>query len=82
MGVVKREGKWTLEKKKQGVYAIKSRKQQQAKIITDEYKPEQFSDERMDVMTEVIEVSDFKAAKRAFMDYIKRQERGGGLFGI
>lgn len=80
MGIVKKDGKWRLEKKKDGVYLVTEREEVQAKIITDEYVAEGLSDERADMMTEVIEVRDFSAAKREFRDYIDRAESSGGLF--
>ncbi|MFB6200106.1 MAG: hypothetical protein ABEJ83_04455 [Candidatus Nanohaloarchaea archaeon] len=81
MGVVRREGKWALEKKQDGVYIITARDEPQAKVITDEYVPESdFSDERNDMMIEVIEVSDFDEAKEVFDDY--RKGGGGGGFSL
>jgi hypothetical protein len=34
MGVVKRDGKWKMKKKKDGVYIVTERGDQRAKIIT------------------------------------------------
>lgn len=77
MGVVRREGKWTLEKEKDGLYAICRRKQKVAEIVTDDYVSEPF--EFNVSMVETIQVSDFKAAENAFKDYIDRYESMGGL---
>lgn len=81
MGVVKRKGKWRLEKVKKGHYAITHRRNKQAEIVTDEYTPSggvMGSD--MDILSERIEVSDFEEAKRAFESYVDRQESGVSLF--
>lgn len=80
MGVVKKDGKWRLEKKKDGVYIITERKESQAKIITDEYVAEGFSDERASFGMEVIEVHDFSAVKREFKEYIDRAESSSGFW--
>lgn len=80
MGVVKKDGKWRLEKKKDGVYLITKRKETQAKLITDEYVAEGFTDERASMTTEVIEVNEFSDAKREFKDYIDRAESSGGIW--
>ncbi len=78
IGVVKREGKWRLEKDKEGVYLITKREEVRAKIITDDYSPKSpLSDERGSMMTETIEVKNFKKAKKTFKNYIERQESGG-----
>lgn len=80
MGVVKRDGRWRLEKKKEGVYRITERKEVRAKIITGDYVASGFSDERSDMFTEVIEVKDFSAAKKEFKAFIKDEEDSGGLW--
>lgn len=80
MGVVKRNGKWRLKKKEKGVYIITERKEERAKIITGDYVPEGLSDERNSMMLDVIEVSDFREAKKEFKDYQDRSENSGGLF--
>ena len=72
MGVVKRDGKWRLEKKKKGVYIVSERKEAKAKIITSEYEPEgMLNDERSDLAMEVIEVKDFSEAKKEFQKYVE-----------
>ncbi|GKZ14333.1 hypothetical protein [Haladaptatus sp. T7] len=86
MAVVRRNGKWTLEKQQNGVYEIRERGNLQARVITDDYEPQgMMNDLRMDVMTQTIEVRDFKDAEREFQNYIKKSESsgfglGGGLF--
>jgi hypothetical protein len=79
MGVVKREGRWRLEKKKEGVYQVTKRGELEAKIITGEYEPEgPFSDERGGMMVDSIEVKDFNQAKQEFQTFVKGN-RGGFL---
>lgn len=80
MGVVKKDGKWRLEKKKDGVYLITERKEPQAKIITDEYVAEGLTDERASMSMEVIEVSDFKQAKKEFKNYKEQAENSSGIW--
>lgn len=81
MGVVRREGKWKLEKLEDGVYVVKKREKQQAKIITDEYVPGgPMNDHRESMMLEIVEVEDFQGAKEAFKDFVEgegtRKESG------
>jgi hypothetical protein len=81
MGTVRRDGKWTLEKDQDGVYAICERGEMKARVITDEYEPQGMMDNvQTDMMTETIEVRDFQGAKREFKNYIESAESGG--FGI
>lgn len=78
MGVVKRDGKWRLEKKQNGVYLVTEKGQQEAKIITGEYEPSgPMNDERNDIMANVIEVKDFKEAKKEFESFAKGESSGG-----
>lgn len=77
MGVVKRDGKWRLEKKKKGVYLVTERREVQAKIITGEYEAEgAFNDERNDMMANVIEVKDFDEAKKEFRKFAEGGSSG------
>lgn len=78
MSVVKRDGKWRLEKKKDGVYIVTERKEDVAKIITSDYEPEGLNDERSSLRLEVIEVKDFKEAKKVLNEYTSG-ERSPGL---
>ncbi|MFB6213694.1 MAG: hypothetical protein ABEJ07_03995 [Candidatus Nanohaloarchaea archaeon] len=72
MGVVKRDGKWRLEKKKKGVYLVTERGQQKAKIITGDYEPDgPMNDKRDDMMSNVIEVKDFNEAKKEFRSFVE-----------
>lgn len=82
MGTVRREGKWTLEKERDGVYEVRERGDLCARIVTADYEPRgPMDDVQMDVMTETIEVRDFTGAKREFDQYIEDAESGGlGLF--
>lgn len=82
MGVVRRDGKWTLEKARDGVYEIRERGNLRARIITDDYEPSGMMDDvQMDVMTPAIEVRNFPAAVREFKNYVEDAESGGfGLF--
>ncbi len=79
MSVVKRDGKWRLEKKKEGVYLITERRENVAKAITSDYEPEgMMNDERSSLSLEVREVKDFKGAKEVFNQYVTG-ERSTGL---
>ncbi|WP_254543584.1 hypothetical protein [Halomarina pelagica] len=82
MAVVRRDGKWTLEKVQNGVYEIKRRGDLKARVITDEYEPTGMIDEvGMDVMTRTIEVRNFKGAEQEFQKYAKQSDRGGSALG-
>ena len=82
MGTVRRDGKWTLEKDRDGVYKIRERGDLRVRIVTAVYEPRgPMDDVQMDVMTETIEVRDFSGAKQEFERYVRDAERGGfGLF--
>lgn len=82
MGVVRREGKWSLEKERDGVYAINERGELRARILTADYESQGMMDNvEMDMVTEQIEVRNFSEAKHEFEAYIERAKRGGfGLF--
>jgi len=81
MATVRREGKWTLEKDHEGVYAVCERGDLCARIITDDYEPQGILDDvTSDVMTETIEVRSFKDAEREFQSCIEKAE--GGVFGL
>jgi len=78
MGTVRREGKWTLEKDEDGVYAICERGDLRARIITADYEPQGLLDDvTTDMMTETIEVRSFSEAEQEFQKYIKDMESGG-----
>lgn len=78
MGVVKRDGKWRLEKKQKGVYLVTERGEQKAKIITGDYQPSgPMNDERNDMMSQIIEVKDFGEAKREFESFVEGGSQGG-----
>ncbi|MFB6245925.1 MAG: hypothetical protein ABEJ03_06290 [Candidatus Nanohaloarchaea archaeon] len=81
MGVVKRDGKWRLEKKKKGVYLVTENKQVVAKIVTGDYEPQGMMDERSSLDAQVIEVKDFDEAKKEFRNFVEGNS-GGGIFGI
>ena len=78
MGVVKRDGKWRLKKKQKGVYIVTERGDQVAKIITGDYQPSgPMNDERNSMMTEVIEVKNFKEAKKEFKNFVEGNNSTG-----
>ncbi len=78
MGTVRRDGKWTLEKDEDGVYAICERGELRARVITDDYEPQGLLDDATtDMMTETIEVRSFSEAEQEFQNYIKDMESGG-----
>lgn len=81
MGTVRREGKWTLEKDREGVYAVCERGEMQARILTSDFEPDGPMDPvDTDPMTETIEVRSFSDAEREFRDYIERAENSSGLW--
>ena len=70
MGIIKREDKWRLEKKQEGVYIISERKSPKAKVITSEYEPDnELNDERADLSVVVTEVENFDDVKKEFQSY-------------
>lgn len=78
MATVRRDGKWTLEKDQEGVYAVCERGDLRARVITDDYEPQGILDDvTSDVMTETIEVRSFKDAEQEFQNYIEKAESGG-----
>ena len=74
MGVVKKDGKYRLEKKKGGVYLVTERKDPIVKIITSEYEANDIIDERIGL--DVREVREFKEAKKEFQNVIDEREKG------
>lgn len=78
MSVVRREGKWTLEKIEDGAYSICERKEEVARIITAEYEPSGFDDLRSSFFQDVYEVRDFGEAEKKFQRYIEEAEEGFG----
>ena len=78
MATVRREGKWTLEKDRKGVYAICERGELCARIITADYEPQGMMDDvASDMMTQTIEVRNFKEAEQEFRRYIEEVESSG-----
>ncbi|OUJ18885.1 hypothetical protein AMET1_0536 [Methanonatronarchaeum thermophilum] len=75
MGVVRRQEEWTLEKIEKGRYAIKRRKQKKAEIITKDYIPNNNPLNNLEIMTEQIEVKNFKQAEKTFKNYIKNYKQ-------
>lgn len=79
MGTVRREGKWTLEKDREGVYAICERGDMRARVLTAKFEPEGPMDPvDTDMMTDRIEVNTRSDAQDAFFDYIEQAEDDGG----
>ncbi|WP_147299482.1 MULTISPECIES: hypothetical protein [unclassified Haloferax] len=66
MGVVRREGSWRLEKKQDGVYEVTDNKRLKMKVVTSDYVPSDFSDERNDFSVPVREVESFSEAEALF----------------
>lgn len=79
MGVVRREGDWRLEKQKEGVYVITYQKQKEAKMITSDYSPEGFEDERNDFSVTIHEVESFSEVKEVFNQMAEREPSVGGF---
>ncbi|MFB6100466.1 MAG: hypothetical protein ABEK16_04295 [Candidatus Nanohalobium sp.] len=78
MGVVKRDGKWRLEKEQKGVYLVTERGEQKAKIITGDYTPSgPMNDERNSMMSNIIEVKNFKEAKKEFRSFVNGDNSTG-----
>lgn len=79
MGTVRRKGKWTLEKDREGVYAICERGDMRARVLTAAYEPAGPMDSvGTDMMTETIEVETRSDAQDAFFDYVEDVKSGGG----
>jgi len=68
MGVVRRDGKWRLEKQNEGVYEVTYENQPEAKIITSDYEPTGFMDERNDFSMQVREVDSFSDVEKSFKE--------------
>lgn len=66
MAVVRREGDWRLEKMDDGVYEVTYDRQPEMKIITSDYSPDAFTDERHDFTIQVREMDSFSEAKSEF----------------
>jgi hypothetical protein len=71
MGVVRREGDWRLHKRDEGVYEITHSERVEMKIITSDYTPDSFQDERTDFTVPVREVDSFSDAESLFQDVSK-----------
>lgn len=79
MGVVRRQGNWRLEKQQEGVYQITFERQSEAKVITPDYSPEGFTDERDDFSIPVHEVSSFSEAEKVFTRMAQRESSSGSI---
>lgn len=66
MGVVRKEGQWRLEKAAEGVYEVTYDREAEVKIITSDYTPQGFNDERQDFAIPVREVDSFTQAEDEF----------------
>lgn len=83
MATVKRNGKWTLFKERDGVYTIRERDEVRARILTPEYEPSGPMDPvQSDMMTESIEVSSYSEAEQEFLNYVENGGSGGGILGF
>lgn len=66
MGVVRREGDWRLHKRDKGVYEVTHSERVEMKILTSDYTPDTFQDERTDFTVPVREVDSFSDAESLF----------------
>lgn len=66
MGVVRKEGDWRLEKTAEGVYQVTYDRNPEVKIITSDYTPQGFNDERQDFSVPVREVGSFTGVEDEF----------------
>ncbi|WP_224447801.1 HNH endonuclease [Haloprofundus salilacus] len=71
MGIVRRDGKWRLDKREAGVYEVTFENQPELKIVTSDYSPRGFMDERTDFSIEVREVDSFSEAEALFEEVAK-----------
>lgn len=69
MAVVRREGEWRLEKTDEGIYEVTYDRQAEVKIVTPEYSPTGFADERREFAIQVREVDSFSEAKSVFEEH-------------
>lgn len=80
MGIVRREGNWRLDKLEAGVYEVTFKHQSELKIVTSDYSPHGFMDERADFSIEVHEVDSFSDAEVLFEKMVQgNSSRIGGL---
>lgn len=77
MGVVRREGNWRLEKHDDGVYEVTYNDQPELKIITSDYEPAGFNDERNDFTIPIREVQSFSEAEDIFQQKANGQPQTG-----
>lgn len=77
MGVVRREGDWRLEKREDGVYEVTHQNQPELKLITSDYSPSGFNDERNDFTIPVREVQSFSDAEKLFEEKANGHHSGG-----
>lgn len=77
MGVVRREGDWRLEKHDDGVYEVTYQQQPELKIITGDYKPSGFNNERNDFTTPIRDVESFSEAEQLFEKTANGQPQSG-----
>jgi hypothetical protein len=80
MGVVRREGDWRLDKQDDGVYEVTYEHQPELKIITSDYEPTGFNDERNDVSIGVREVSSYSEAEQMFEEMAQGSPSMAGGF--
>lgn len=80
MGVVRRNGKWRLEKIEKGLYEVTERGNVCAEIMTDEYKEDPgLLDIPGNMGVRTHEVKEFEDAVNVFKDYVSGDE-GTNLF--
>ncbi|MFB6107425.1 MAG: hypothetical protein ABEJ82_01130, partial [Haloplanus sp.] len=72
MGVVRREGDWRLEKVQDGLYEVTCQKRTELKIVTSEYNPTAFDDERYGMAVPVREVNSFSDAESIFEEMARK----------
>jgi len=77
MGVVRREGNWRLEKQEAGVYQVTYQEQPEMKIVTADYTPSDFTDERSDFTMPVREVQSFSDAEEIFQEMANGRSQSG-----
>jgi len=73
MGIIRKENKWRLEKKEDGVYLITHNKKPKRKIITDDYGSRDIVGEKYDQPTPVNEVKSFSDVTYIFESKIKNE---------
>ncbi|MEF8780611.1 MAG: hypothetical protein V5A46_08015 [Haloferacaceae archaeon] len=66
MGVVRREGDWRLEKRRDGVYEVTRREEPRMTVLTPEYSPDRLGDWPRDFASDVRLVDSFSEAESLF----------------